>query len=313
MPRDKNCPSSKIISMQIMRQTMRVDKAFRLSMGTLAFFAGLRLLGLETVRGADEPPSWQPAAAPLMTRWAAQVSPTNALPEYPRPQLVRPDWLNLNGLWDYAITPSSTEKPPAFEGRILVPFPVESALSGVMRRLDEKSTLWYHRRFAVPRAWSGQRVRLHFGAADWRAQVWVNGKGIGQHRGGYDAFTFDITESLKRAGEEELLVAITDPTDGDQPRGKQSRKPEGIFYTPTSGLWQTVWLEPVPGVCIDDLSLVPDRDASALQLRVGANSLADSVSVEAVALAAGREAGRVSGPANQELRLVILASSMVAR
>ena len=305
MPRDKNCPSGKIILMQIMRHPMRVAKAFRASAGTLALLAGLRLLGLETVRGADEPPSWQPAAAPLMTRWAAQVSPTNALPEYPRPQLVRPDWLNLNGLWDYAITPSSMVKPPAFEGRILVPFPVESALSGVMRRLDEKSTLWYHRRFAVPRAWSGQRVRLHFGAADWRAQVWVNGKGIGQHRGGYDAFTFDITESLKHAGEEELLVAITDPTDGDQPRGKQSRKPEGIFYTPTSGLWQTVWLEPVPGVCIDDLSLVPDRDASALQLRVGANSLADSVSVEAVALVAGREAGRVSGPANQELRLVI--------
>lgn len=291
--------------MKIVRLTMRGGKPFRVWAARVAIFVGLLPLGAGSVCRAEEPVSWQPAAAPLMTRWAAQVSPTNALPEYPRPQLVRPDWLNLNGLWDYAITPSSMVKPPAFEGRILVPFPVESALSGVMRRLDEKSTLWYHRRFAVPRAWSGQRVRLHFGAADWRAQVWVNGKGIGQHRGGYDAFTFDITESLKRAGEEELLVAITDPTDGDQPRGKQSRKPEGIFYTPTSGLWQTVWLEPVPGVCIDDLSLVPDRDAHALQLRVGANSLADSVSVEAVALAAGREAGRVSGPANQELRLVI--------
>ena len=305
MPRDKRCPSTNILSMNTMRQTTWVERTFRVGAGALAFFAGLRLLGFEVAHGAEEPASWHPPTVPLMTRWAAQVSPTNALPEYPRPQLVRPDWLNLNGLWDYAITASSMEKPPAFEGRILVPFPVESALSGVMRRLDEKSTLWYQRRFTVPPAWSGRRVRLHFGAADWRARVWLNGKEIGQHRGGYDAFSFDITGRLKRAGEEELRVAITDPTEGDQPRGKQSRNPEGIFYTPTSGLWQTVWLEPVPGVCIDDLALVPDHDARALQLRVSANSLADSVRVEAVALAAGREAGRVSGPANQQLRMAI--------
>jgi hypothetical protein len=240
-----------------------------------------------------------------MTRWAAVVSPTNALPEYPRPQLVRADWLNLNGVWTYAITPLSGDKPASFEGPILVPFPVESALSGVMRRLDEKSTLWDQRVFTVPTAWSAQRIRLHFGASDWRTRVWVNGKEIGQHRGGYDAFTFDITDSLKRAREEELLVAVTDPTEGDQPRGKQSRKPEGIFYTPCSGLWQTVWLEPVPAVCIDELGLVPDFDAHALRLKVGANSLADSIRVEAVASAEGKEVGRVSGPANKELRLEV--------
>jgi len=246
---------------------------------------------------------WQPANGPLSTRWAAEVNPTNAHPEYPRPQLVRPDWLNLNGLWDYAITPSGTERATNFEGRLLVPFPVESALSGVMRRLDENSTLWYRTRFRVPSGWSGRHVRLHFGAADWRTRVFINGAETGQHRGGYDGFSFDITPHLKWSGEEEILVAVTDPTEGDQPRGKQSRKPEGIFYTPSSGIWQTVWLEPVAKVCMDGLSLLPDLHA--LQLRVAVNSLADSLRIEAVAYEAGKEVGRVAGQANQELSLSI--------
>ncbi|HVM49548.1 MAG TPA: glycoside hydrolase family 2 TIM barrel-domain containing protein [Candidatus Acidoferrum sp.] len=255
--------------------------------------------------GAGESAPWHQAVAPLMTRWAAEVSPTNALPEYPRPQLVRPEWLNLNGLWDYAITPAATDNAPAFEGQILVPFPVESALSGVMRRLDEKSKLWYRRRFTLPSPWTGRRVRLHFGAVDWQARVLVNGKEIGQHRGGYDDFSFEVTDSLNSTGQQELIVAVTDPTEGDQPRGKQSRKPEGIFYTPCSGIWQTVWLEPVPETCIDELSLVPDLDASALRLRVGVNSLDESVRVEAIASSSSREVGHVTGLANQELRLAL--------
>jgi hypothetical protein len=267
--------------------------------------AALAALGCGVMAGAGEATSWHPAVAPLMTRWAAEVSPTNALPEYPRPQLVRPDWLNLNGLWDYAITPATADKAPAFDRQILVPFPLESALSGVMRRLDEKSALWYRRHFTVPSAWAGRRVRLHFGAVDWQARVQVNGQEVGQHRGGYDGFSFDITESLKGTEVQELIVAVTDPTEGDQPRGKQSRKPEGIFYTPCSGIWQTVWLEPMSRICIDDLGLVPDLDASALRLRVSANSLAESIHVEAVASDSGREAGRVTGLANQELRLAL--------
>ena len=170
-----------------------------------------------------------------------------------------------------------------------------------------RARLWYRRPFTIPAAWAGRRVRLHFGAVDWQARLLVNGKEVGQHRGGYDGFSFDITGALKGSGEQELTVVVTDPTEGDQPRGKQSRKPEGIFYTPTSGIWQTVWLEPVSAVCIDDLGLTPDLDASALRLRVSANSLADSVRVEAVASAAGREAGRVTGPANQELKLALAA------
>ena len=247
--------------------------------------------------------AWQPAAGPLLTRWAAEVSPTNAHPEYPRPQLVRPDWLNLNGLWNYAVTPQAFLAVTNFDGQILVPFPIESALSGVMRRLDENSTLWYQRSFRVPPEWSGKRVRLHFGAVDWRARVFINGREIGQHRGGYDTFSFDITDSLKRAGDEEIRLAVIDPTEGDQPRGKQSRKPEGIFYTPNSGIWQTVWLEPVPKICVDDLRLTPDMDAQALRVRVAVASVAAPLRVEVAALVEGKEVGRVAGPANRELNL----------
>jgi hypothetical protein len=249
--------------------------------------------------------AWHPAAGPLMTRWAAEVSPTNAHPEYPRPQMVRSNWLNLNGLWNYAVTPQNVTAISNFEGKILVPFPIESALSGVMRLFDEKSLLWYERRFTVPLAWSGQRIRLHFGAVDWQARVTVNGHQVGQHRGGYDSFSFDITDELKWSGDEEIIVAVTDPTEGDQPRGKQSRKPEGIFYTATSGIWQTVWLEPVPKVAIDGLTLTPDVDAQALHLNVAVNSLSDSLKVEAVAFADGQEVGRVVGSPNLATNLPV--------
>lgn len=240
-----------------------------------------------------------------MTRWAAEVTPTNALPEYPRPQMVRSNWLNLNGLWNYAVTPQSVTTNSSYEGNILVPFPIESALSGVMRSLDDKSTLWYERRFTVPPEWHGQRVRLHFGAVDWQARVMINGRQVGQHRGGYDGFSFDITDQLKWIGDEEIIVAVTDPTEGDQPHGKQSRKPEGIFYTPTSGIWQTVWLEPVPKVAIDGLTLTPDVDTQALHLNVAVNSLSDSLKIEAIAYANGQEVGRVIGSPNSATNLPV--------
>lgn len=266
--------------------------------------AALILASLMSSRGDETVIAWHPAKAPLMTRWAAEVGPTNAWPEYPRPQLVRPDWANLNGLWDYAISPDSADQPPSFDGKILVPFPVESALSGVMTHFDENSKLWYHRAFSVPASWRGRRVRLHFGSVDWRCRVWVNGHEIGEHQGGYDAFTFDITDALRWNGGEDLVVCASDPTDdGDQPRGKQSLKPEGIFYTATSGIWQTVWLEPVPETCIERLRLTPDIDAQALRLRVAVNSDSENLQVEAVAFAGAREVARIMGPANTELIL----------
>ncbi|HEY1787866.1 MAG TPA: glycoside hydrolase family 2 TIM barrel-domain containing protein [Verrucomicrobiae bacterium] len=253
---------------------------------------------------AGDAGGWHPAKAPLMTRWVADVSPTNTLPEYPRPQLVRPDWMNLNGLWDYAITPDSVSAVPRFAEKILVPFPVESALSGVMKHFDENSKLWYHRTFSVPESWRGQRVRLHFGAADWQCEVWVNGHYIGRHQGGYDPFTFDITDAMHWNGPEDVVAVVTDPTDnGDQPRGKQSRSPEGIFYTSTSGIWQTVWLEPMPGVSIDGLKTVPDVDSGSLHLQVAVNNLSENLRIEATAFNSGVAVGSVTGLVNGELIL----------
>jgi len=211
------------------------------------------------------PAAWQPAAGPLKTRWAKDVSPQNALPEYPRPQMVRKEWLNLNGLWDFHITPRDAPKPETFQTQILVPFPVESALSGVMKRVSEDDRLWYRRRFELPRHWFGRRVLLHFGAVDFQTTVCVNGKEVGQHRGGYDGFRLDITEALKPTGINELVVSVWDPTDaGTQPRGKQNRKPNGIWYTSTSGIWQTVWLEPVNAAYITELQITPDVDHNSV-------------------------------------------------
>lgn len=215
------------------------------------------------------PDGSQAPAHTLKTRWAETVTPENVWPEYPRPQLQRRDWLNLNGLWDYAITDAQSAIVTAWDGRILVPFPVESALSGVTRRLEPEHALWYRRSFAIPEAWSGRRVLLHFGAVDWEAQVFVNGALAASHRGGYDPFSCDVTEHLRPGGENELRVRAWDPTDaGTQPRGKQVRKPEGIWYTPSSGIWQTVWLEPVHASHLRALTVTPRLASAAVEIGV---------------------------------------------
>lgn len=221
----------------------------------------------KAVSNDDSPSDWKPATGPLMTRWAKDVTPENAHREYPRPQMVRKDWLNLNGLWEYAITKKDAERPTKFDGQILVPFPIESALSGVMKRVGPDERLWYRRQFAIPAEWKNHRDLLHFGAVDWYTQVWVNGKSVGEHRGGYDPFTFDVTDALSGDGEQEIVVAVADVTDaGTQPRGKQIRNPHGIWYTPTTGIWQTVWLEPLPVGGILSLRLTPDVDEAKLRV-----------------------------------------------
>lgn len=236
---------------------------------------------------------------PLMTRWAADVTPERALPEYPRPQMVRAKWQNLNGLWDYAVRPKAEERPAKFDGQILVPFPIESALSRVMQRVDEKQRVWYRRTFEVPADWQGQRVLLHFGAVDWDATVWVNGKAVGQHQGGYDPFTFDVTDALKTPGPQELVVAVWDPTDtGPQARGKQVSKPEGIWYTPTTGIWRTVWLEPVPQTYIAALKIVTDVDAQEVEVTfqgVRPFGEIDRDMFQVVVLDQGKEVAQVKG------------------
>ena len=218
---------------------------------------------------------WQPVPGPFaMTRWAKEVSPDNVLPEYPRPQLVRKDWRNLNGLWDYGLTAKDENKPTTYQGKILVPFPIEAPLSGVGKRINSfpgrtyaNSRLWYRRTFEVPSSWKGRHVLLHFGAVDWEATVYLNGRNLGVHRGGYDAFSFDVTDALDPLDSNELVVAVWDPTfEGGYPRGKQIDHPEGIYYTPCSGIWQTVWLEPVAENHIESLRIIPDVDASALSV-----------------------------------------------
>lgn len=246
---------------------------------------GLLILALASLPAFAE---WQPARGPLMTRWAKDVSPENAHREYPRPQMTREAWLNLNGLWDYAIVAKDAARPDEFQGQILVPFPVESALSGVMKRVNENQRLWYKRTFKLPDGWQGKNVLLHFGAVDWEATVFVNGKEIGAHRGGYDAFRFDITSALKDSGEQELVVAVFDPTDaGTQPRGKQVRNPHGIWYTPTSGIWQTVWLEPVAKAHVESIKLTPNIDNGSITVAVHARA-AGEVTVRAEVLDQGR-------------------------
>ena len=211
-----------------------------------------------------------------MTKFAADVDPAHVLPEYPRPQMERAAWLNLNGVWQFqpGKEGDATPKGEKLASEILVPFPVESALSGVMEHHDR---LWYRRTFTVPGDWKGKRILLHFGAVDWEAEIFVNGESLGVHKGGYDPFSFDITRALKDGGgEQELVVRVYDPTDDyGQPRGKQSLHPGGIMYTPCTGIWQTVWLEPVADASILELKLVPDVDGRKLKLTAVTNSAAD--------------------------------------
>ncbi len=212
--------------------------------------------------------TWQPVPGDLITRWGKEVTPDNAWREYPRPQLVRPEWQNLNGLWEYAITSRERSDFPGAQGQILVPFPLESALSGVKRPLNPGECLWYRRTFRIPPAWKGKRTLLHFGAVDWEAEVRINGHRVGTHRGGYLPFYFDITETL-HPGENELVVAVTDPTDTSwQARGKQVLEPKSIWYTAVSGIWQTVWLEPVPEAFIAGVKITPDLDAGTVRVEI---------------------------------------------
>ena len=207
-----------------------------------------------------------PSTAYLTTPWSAKVNQAAPLPEYPRPQLERDTWTSLNGLWDYAVRPRETSAVPAtYDGKILVPYAIESALSGVMKQIGDENRIWYHRTFELSPTWKNERILLNFGAVDWDATVWVNGKEVGRHSGGYDGFSFDITDALKPSAAQEVVVSVWDPSDaGPQPRGKQVSKPRSIWYTPTSGIWQTVWLEPVSTTHIESLKITPNIDKSAV-------------------------------------------------
>lgn len=212
---------------------------------------------------------WKPAGDKVKTPWSDKVDPSNPLPDYPRPMLVRDQWLNLNGLWDYAIVPKGSAIPNKFDGAILVPFPVESSLSGVQRTVGEDQELWYSRKFSIPAAWKNKHILLHFGAVDWKTDVWINNIKIGSHQGGYTGFSFDITALVSGNAEQEVVVRVWDPTDkGWQPRGKQVTRPGGIWYTAVTGIWQTVWLEPVTESHVTRVVSVADIDRGTVSVTV---------------------------------------------
>ncbi|MFX1452399.1 MAG: glycoside hydrolase family 2 protein [Promethearchaeota archaeon] len=248
---------------------------------------------------------WKPVSSHIMTRWSKDVLSKNPLPEYPRPQFKRKEWMSLNGLWEYAIRPKNVKSVRSFDGKILVPFPVESALSGVKRKLGHKHKLWYRRNFSIPESWKGQRIILHFGAVDWETTVWINGKRIGSHKGGYVPFKFEISEQLDE-NQNEIRIAVWDPTNkGNQERGKQSLRPWSIYYTAISGIWQTVWLEPVPMNHIENIKIIPDIDKEILNIKVKINEFESGDKIYLIVKDGAKEILSISENVVQEYSLKI--------
>lgn len=240
----------------------------------------IKLLLLSSLFSVITFAQWQPAGEKIKTRWSSQIDVNNVLPEYPRPLMERSEWMSLNGLWNYAILPVGKPAPSDFDGKILVPFAVESSLSGVQKNVGKANELWYEREFTIPSKWKNNRILLHFGAMDWKTDVWVNDVKVGRHTGGYTPFSFEITTALKN-GSNKLIVKVWDPTnDGYQPRGKQVNKPEGIWYTPVTGIWQTVWLEPVPDKFITQVKTTPNIDINILNIEVATNNFSASDRIE---------------------------------
>lgn len=242
----------------------------------------------------------------IKTRWAKEVTADNVLTGYPRPQLVRQEWKNLNGLWYYAIG-NRAKKPVDFDGQILVPFAIESQLSGVQKMITQNDILWYHRTFKVPSKWKKDHIILNFGAVDWEAVVYVNGKKVGMHQGGYDPFSFDITDALNPSGYQELEVRVWDPTsEGTQARGKQVTNPRGIWYTPVSGIWQTVWIEPVSEGSIESIRVLPDVDGGKTVVNVlGNRKLGNDYTVMVNVMDEGKKVTSAKGAAENNIELKI--------
>ncbi|MEU1199086.1 AbfB domain-containing protein [Streptomyces sp. NPDC005813] len=284
---------------------------------TAAAFVSLVLLcaaALTAAAGTAEAAAtaaWTPKAAPMTTPWTGQVPTDNPLPEYPRPQLTRPDWANLNGIWDFAVTSADAGQPTGWPDQIRVPFVAESALSGIQRKITQNDKLWYRRTFTVPAGWNGRRVQLNFGASDWRTTVWVNGRQAGaQHNGGYDAFSYDITDLLT-SGTNTVVVSVWDPTQtGDQAVGKQRindvtpHAGGGIFYTAASGIWQTVWLEPTATAHITRLDMVPDLTNNTLKVTVRGDGVGGQ-SARVTVSTGGTTVGTATGPVGSQFTVSV--------
>ncbi|OOG72323.1 glycoside hydrolase family 2 protein [Algoriphagus sp. A40] len=225
----------------------------------------------------------------LKTPWTDQANPEAPLPEYPRPQLVRDTWQNLNGQWDFAILPKGSSPEGGFAGKITVPFPAESLLSGVQKTVGPENELWYERTFDLAMDRKGKRMLIHFGAVDWEAELWVNGTQVGKHQGGFDGFSFDITDHLVKGKSQKIRLRVWDPSDsGPQPRGKQVKEPKSIWYTPVTGIWQTVWLETVPESFISSLYSVTDWENSVQVFYPEINNSTEGQEVEVSLLEGGK-------------------------
>jgi len=249
--------------------------------------------------------TWEMKKASLMSPFAAKIDTANVLGEYPRPQMVRERWKNLNGIWQFQQGTGFNQVPPAgkLTRKILVPFPVESAISGIMTHYDD---VLYRKIFTIPADWAGQRIILHFGAVDYKAQVYINGVSIGTHIGGYDPFKFDITAYIKSTPTQEVTVKVNDPTsNGGQPRGKQTLAPGDITYTPCTGIWQTVWLEPVPQTSISEIKIVPELDNSSVVVNAVTTGIATDLTVNVEVKDGNNTVAQFSGAANADLRIPI--------
>ncbi|MDE7407441.1 MAG: beta-galactosidase [Muribaculaceae bacterium] len=245
---------------------------------------------------------YKPAGDRIKTEWAATVDPANVWNVYPRPQMKRAEWMNLNGMWDYAIRQSGGDCPAEMDGEILVPFCVESSLSGVGKNVGDENELWYRRKFTVPQEWAGKRVKMNFGAVDWRCEVMINGKSVGGHTGGYAPFSLDVTDALQ-PGENEVTVRVYDPTDkGYQAVGKQTQRPRSIWYTPVTGIWQTVWLEPVAEKSVESVRILPDAVAGTLSVTVNAPA---GTTVSVSAADGDKTVAQAEGEAGKALLLTI--------
>ena len=257
----------------------------------VAFGIGLAMIA----SSVSAQPQFQPKEPPLDTEWTDEVPLDNPRPEYPRPQLVRDDWQSLNGVWEFGVASAGDSLPG--EGdlteRIRVPFPIQSALSGIMRT---EARMWYRRTFSVPGSWSGERILLHFGAVTHEAVVYVNGEEVGTHRGSYDAFSYDVTDLLVPSGDNELVVRVHDPagTEGE-PVGKQFGLSAGILFLQCSGIWQPVWLEPVPPTHITRLDQTPDLDRNQLAVVAHVENASEDLTVVLTALQDGETVGTATG------------------
>ena len=243
---------------------------------------------------------WCPAGNKIKTKWGKNLDPNKVWQEYPRPQLERKQWLNLNGIWSYSITDINSQKPDNFDGEILVPFSIESSLSGVMKSLNEKQILWYYKEFEIPDNWKDKNIIIHFNAVDWICELYINDNKIGEHSGGYSEFSFDITKNIKE-GKNKILLKVFDPSDkGYQAVGKQTLNPNVIWYTSISGIWQTVWLEPVNEIYIKKLEINNDYDKKEIKINVKLN-LDVKLSLEVSLLFKDDELMKLKGFSNSEI------------